>query len=201
MVYYGTSFWAPTDSLSHYGIKGQKWGVRRWQNGDGSFNSAGKRRYFGNGSGEEYKKLAVAKSKSSSAKSDSKKRLSEAKKAYRVEKKNVADEYKKAKKEYKNSDEYKAARKEKIKKAAKTGAIIAGTALAAYGAYKLYSGYKNKQLAASEALRLEKLNKSRERGAELYAKLASEWANTPGVTSFMLNDSNVGYRLDYGKRW
>ena len=30
--------------LSHHGIKGQKWGVRRFQNKDGSLTSAGKRR-------------------------------------------------------------------------------------------------------------------------------------------------------------
>ena len=34
------------DYLAHYGIKGQKWGVRRWQNEDGTFNEAGKKRYF-----------------------------------------------------------------------------------------------------------------------------------------------------------
>lgn len=45
MEYYGTSFWAPTNTLSHHGIKGMKWGVRRWQNEDGSYNEAGKRRY------------------------------------------------------------------------------------------------------------------------------------------------------------
>ena len=32
--------------LYHHGIKGQKWGVRRWQNSDGTFNEAGKKRYF-----------------------------------------------------------------------------------------------------------------------------------------------------------
>lgn len=57
MEYYGTNFWAPTNALSHYGIKGQKWGVRRWQNADGTFNEAGKKRYFGNGGGENYKKI------------------------------------------------------------------------------------------------------------------------------------------------
>ena len=25
------------EELYHYGIKGQKWGVRRWQNPDGSY--------------------------------------------------------------------------------------------------------------------------------------------------------------------
>lgn len=33
--------------LSHYGILGMKWGVRRYQNPDGSLTSAGKARYGG----------------------------------------------------------------------------------------------------------------------------------------------------------
>lgn len=33
------------DELYHHGIKGQKWGVRRFQNKDGSLTPAGKRRY------------------------------------------------------------------------------------------------------------------------------------------------------------
>lgn len=36
--------------LEHYGILGQKWGQRRWQNADGTFNEAGKERYFGKSS-------------------------------------------------------------------------------------------------------------------------------------------------------
>ena len=31
--------------LSHYGVKGMKWGVRRYQNKDGTLTSAGKKRY------------------------------------------------------------------------------------------------------------------------------------------------------------
>ena len=32
--------------LYHYGVKGQKWGVRRYQNEDGSLTPAGKERYY-----------------------------------------------------------------------------------------------------------------------------------------------------------
>lgn len=44
--------------LKHYGTKGQKWGERHWQNYDGTFNEAGKERYFGKSSknsSEDYK--------------------------------------------------------------------------------------------------------------------------------------------------
>lgn len=34
------------NELYHYGIKGQKWGVRRYQNPDGSLTPAGRERYY-----------------------------------------------------------------------------------------------------------------------------------------------------------
>lgn len=34
-----------SDELYHHGIKGQKWGIRRYQNPDGSYTSAGLKRY------------------------------------------------------------------------------------------------------------------------------------------------------------
>lgn len=36
--------------LYHWGILGQKWGIRRYQNADGTLTEAGKKRYWGNGS-------------------------------------------------------------------------------------------------------------------------------------------------------
>ena len=32
-------------SLCHHGVKGQKWGIRRYQNRDGTWTDAGKKRY------------------------------------------------------------------------------------------------------------------------------------------------------------
>ena len=42
---YSAAFHARNDDVLHFGILGMKWGVRRFQNKDGSLTSAGKRRY------------------------------------------------------------------------------------------------------------------------------------------------------------
>lgn len=43
------SKYVPESALQHHGILGQKWGVRRFQNSDGSLTEAGKQRYFHSG--------------------------------------------------------------------------------------------------------------------------------------------------------
>lgn len=49
--------------LAHHGVLGMKWGVRRYQNPDGSLTAAGKKRYFGaNGMPSEEGKRYIAKS-------------------------------------------------------------------------------------------------------------------------------------------
>lgn len=50
--------------LQHHGIKGQKWGVRRFQNADGSYTAAGKKRYNDDGSKKSSKTRRLEKNSS-----------------------------------------------------------------------------------------------------------------------------------------
>lgn len=44
---------AYSNTLCHWGIKGMKWGVRRYQNKDGTLTAAGKKHYAGDGNAGE----------------------------------------------------------------------------------------------------------------------------------------------------
>lgn len=44
---YYEPYWTCDNELEHHGILGMKWGIRRFQNKDGSLTSAGKKRYSG----------------------------------------------------------------------------------------------------------------------------------------------------------
>ena len=53
--------------LAHHGIKGQKWGVRRYQNKDGSLTAAGKKRLLAKEASNYYKKEANKRKQSGTA--------------------------------------------------------------------------------------------------------------------------------------
>lgn len=67
------------NELKHYGVLGMKWGVRRYQNKDGTLTPAGKKRYrerfMTDGLHEDYKKAHTRKSVKSMSDAELRNRL------------------------------------------------------------------------------------------------------------------------------
>lgn len=66
------------DFIAHHGILGMKWGIRRYQNADGSLTSAGKRRYWSNSNVNDINSFVKKKSKN---------RITRAETSYKINKK------------------------------------------------------------------------------------------------------------------
>ena len=144
-----------SDALSHHGIKGMRWGVRRFQTKDGSLTPSGKKRYAttaqgvrnANQAAKDARKKSLAESRATESGIGSYRRAmnkasSAANEAYRnsiakdkAYNKQLREEKKAAKEE---SGTERKGLSDKQKKALKLGAIAVGSAMATYGALKVH---------------------------------------------------------------
>lgn len=119
-----------SDVIIHHGIKGQKWGVRRYQNENGSLTAAGKSRYKSFSTGRYERKAAKYQQKAA-----------EARKSSNQDKKDKASVYEHKSKEYsqraKRSQEFDDNYMKEFNK--RTNAKgFATAALVGFGAYDAY---------------------------------------------------------------
>lgn len=177
--------------LAHYGVKGMKWGVRRAKDpvlGEKKAAYKQAKKDYNKSYSEAYKyssrhPVGQWASKKKSAEAD--RRWEDA--IDKAGKLNTAkSEYKQAKKDARNTPEAKAARK----KALKVGAAVAGTALAAYGAYKVSKMVSNKNNVNSGKKVIENLmNTSKQKS---YASMNADEARALRNTAAKVAVSN-GY--------
>lgn len=142
MIYYGYDFVRESD-LTHHGIKGQKWGIRRFQNKDGSLTAAGKKHQRGTSGEPEH----ISNKASTN-----------------------------------------------LKKAAKIGAAVIATGLAAYGAYKL-----NSKVTANLIEDSVKLGRSYLNQANFMSKAASEMMNLADRSRFLSDKDLSKAAFTYNK--
>lgn len=122
-----------SDYIQHYGILGMRWGIRRFQDKSGRLTSAGKKRY------DDDPSNGKPGSSSKTTKTE----------------KEVGDSFVERKLGIKLSDTQ--------KKVLKTGAIIAGVAIAAYGGYRLYNSDIGKPVRDQVNLLIDRFNESNDR--------------------------------------
>ena len=97
-----------TNELYHFGIKGMRWGVRRYQNEDGTLTPAGKKHY-GNMSDDKLQKSLYKQVKKARAKQSDWSNQWNVNNTIGKHSKAVEDRYRKDVKKFQSSDEYKKA--------------------------------------------------------------------------------------------
>ena len=126
--------------LAHYGVQGQKWGVRNWQNEDGSYTEEGKHHY-----GWGYGKQNTASIRRQTA-----------------QKPRTASPYKPtdpaSERETERRIQEEAVRKEKARKILAIAGGITVAAALVYGGHKLGQLLGKRQYAVKQAYRANRIN-------------------------------------------
>lgn len=114
-----------SEFLAHYGVKGQKWGTRQWQNADGTYTEAGKQHY-GWGYGRQSTGTAAVSGRTTRYARSTPRTSGTQRRAQRGQ----------ADPKQQITPEEIARRKARTKKIIAIGAAVAVTAAVSYGAYK-----------------------------------------------------------------
>lgn len=196
------------DELYHHGIKGMRWGLRRYQNEDGSLTAAGEKRYYGKANAIQKDIDSFKPIRGGLKTKKGKQLLTEGDVSGMVRgletQRNAARAKGDARRE---RDRQKLERREQIKnsdtlkKFAKGAAITAGVALAAYGGYKVAKMHPDAINKAKSAVskifsdarnaRTNKIRRQLEREAGPKPKNLQNIANTT---------SRMNFKADTGRK-